>query len=160
MRRQAVALAIAPLVVALGCGETLATDDSPSPVDAGADGDGGADAETDGGACGFARAPAILCGGQTCDAAGGEACCVDGPRRTCGLKEGGCAGTQMNCQGAADCPKGSVCCQAGSSIGSQCLADCAGRPRYCYGGSDCDPGEACQPLDRGEAEVRACAPCR
>lgn len=106
-----------------------------------------------------ATARALRWGGTTCSITGGQACCVDGTSRACGAKNGGCKGTPMNCHGQADCPKGTTCCQAASSIGSQCLASCNGEPPYCYGSGECGAGEGCFPLEADEEDVWACAPC-
>ncbi len=163
-------VAIALLAAAFACGKTLEVDDAGAPdagaqpageVDAGDAADGGAagDAGADA-ACGSTRPRALRCGGAACDVDGGQACCVDGTARACGDRNGGCAGTQMNCQGDADCPHGTVCCQSGGFVGSQCLADCGGRPRYCYGSAECPVGQGCLPLEPEEQDIWACAPCR
>jgi hypothetical protein len=131
----------------------------PAPPDGSAVADA---ANGDGGAsCGATRPAALRCGGGTCATVKNEVCCVDGPIDRACMPNGSCAGTQMNCQGNADCPNGTVCCQSGTFLGSECLTKCAaGKPRYCYGSAECDAGDGCVPYpDAGYDNVWRCAPC-
>src|SRR5690349_10121800 len=138
-------LVFACSAVVVGCG---AFGSSPSADDAGssdasddasadaAAADGGIakdDGGSEGGVCGATRAQALRCGTtETCPRANGGACCADGAStRYCGSDSKPCSGTQMNCQGNADCAEGETCCQLGSFIGSACRASCEGKPHYC-----------------------------
>jgi hypothetical protein len=110
----------------------------------------------------------IACGASTCDPQTAFCCALPNGSTTdlsCQTSGGNCPnGGVIQCDEAADCPSGNICCwdTSGPAIASDCRTDCTGgggtRYQACATESECLSGTCASHACTNGLEVTSCVP--